>query len=102
MVGHYVGWGLEHRVCEDGLQDQHGEGKAEGKETLLLPDGSMSRRWSKAFFRDAARGNRNKMECGKFRVNARKKYFPVRKIRHWSRCPRWLRNQSHSMAVVKT
>lgn len=79
MVGHHVGRGLKHRMSEERLQKlgliSLGKGRLRGRRRYCWLMGMCQRRWSQIFLRDAARGNRNKLEWGKLQVNVRKKYF---------------------------
>ena len=47
------------------------------------------------------RGNRHKLKHGKFRLDMRKNFFPLRVTEHWNRLPRDVA-ESPSLEILKT
>ncbi|PKU32938.1 hypothetical protein llap_16759 [Limosa lapponica baueri] len=86
--------GLEHLSCEDRLKQLgwFSLEKAPGRPycALSVSEGDLQGRWG-LFIRqcsDRMRSNGFKLEEGRFRLDIKKKLFPVRVVRHWNRLPR--------------
>ncbi|GAB0189727.1 hypothetical protein GRJ2_001438000 [Grus japonensis] len=85
---------------------QPGEEKVPGRSFSSLPvpkgaskkagEGLFTRAWS-----DRTRGSSVKLKEGRFRLHIRKKFFPVRVVRHWHRLPREAVAAPGSLAVFK-
>ncbi|GAB0181280.1 hypothetical protein GRJ2_000593300 [Grus japonensis] len=89
--------GLEHLSYEDRLREfgvvQPGEEKAPGRPncSLPVPEGAYRKDGERLFRRawsDRTRGNGFKLKEDRFRLDVRKKFFPVRVVRHRNRLPR--------------
>jgi len=60
-------------------------------EQLPVPEGACRKGGEGLFTRlcsDRTRGNGSKLKEGRFRLNIRKKFLPMRVMRHWNRLPR--------------
>ncbi|GAB0175482.1 hypothetical protein GRJ2_000013400 [Grus japonensis] len=100
--------GLEHLCYGDRLSwdCSAGEKKALGKTYCGLPvpkgayrkagEGLFTRAWS-----DRTRGNGLKLKEGRFRLDMRKKFFPVRVVRPWHKLPREAVAAPGSLEVFK-
>ena len=87
--------GLEQLPCEDRLRELGGfSWRREGSgETLERPPGLKGATGKGGGTldqgcRDRTRDNSFKLTEGRFRLDVRKKFFPVRVVRHWHRLPR--------------
>ena len=89
--------GLEHCLWTlDWLRElglQPGEEKAlRGPYSgFPIPQGDLQKSWGRdileGYVVTKTRGNDFKLEKGRFRPDIRKKYFPLRMVRHWNRLP---------------
>ena len=89
--------GLEHLSCEDRLRElglfSLEKRRLQGDHVAAFQSlRGVSEKAGGGLFTRAcsggARGNGFKLKEGRFRLDIRKKFFPVRVVRHWHRLPR--------------
>ena len=94
---------VEDRLRTLGLFSLEKRSCVETSEQLPVSEGGYKDAGEGLFIRDCSdrtRGDGFKLKQGKFRLDIRKKFFPVRVLRHWHRLPREA-VASPSLAVFK-